>query len=415
MVKEEDWMFAERIEASIGEALSAIDRLADRNQAKVLEAFSEEQIADTHLFGSTGYGYDDRGREKLDALFARVFGAQAGLVRPMIVSGTHALSLGLFALLRPGDHLLYVTGMPYDTLHSVIGLRGEGQGSLREFGVTFDAVALCEDGTPDYEAIGKAINKNTKVVAIQRSAGYAWRPALTMKQIAKIVEVVKKAAPKCLTFVDNCYGEFTDFVEPPEVGVDLTVGSLIKNPGGGLAPTGGYLVGTKVAIEQVAYRLTAPGIGAECGSYENYRLFYQGLFIAPHTVAQALKCNLFAAKALSEAGFSCAPKVSEPRNDIVLRIALQSAKNLVAFCQAIQRCSPIDSHVIPEPWPMPGYADPVIMAAGAFVQGSSIELSADGPLREPYIAYLQGGLTYSHGKIAILQAIRDLKAVTFRD
>ena len=408
-------MFAKRIEASIGEALSAIDHLADRNQAKVLQAFSQEQIADTHLFGSTGYGYDDRGREKLDALFARVFGAQAGLVRPMIVSGTHALSLGLFALLRPGDHLLYATGMPYDTLHSVIGLRGEGQGSLREFGVTFDAVALCEDGVPDYEAIGKAINKNTKVVAIQRSAGYAWRPALTMVQIAKIVELVKKVAPQCLTFVDNCYGEFTDLVEPPEVGVDLTVGSLIKNPGGGLAPTGGYLVGTKEAIEQVAYRLTAPGIGAECGSYENYRLFYQGLFMAPHTVAQALKCSLFAAKALSEAGFNCAPKVSEPRNDIVLRIALQSAKNLVAFCQAIQRCSPIDSHVIPEPWQMPGYADPVIMAAGAFVQGSSIELSADGPLREPYLAYLQGGLTYSHGKIAILQAIRDLKAVTFRD
>ena len=412
-MKEIRWQAIEHIEDQIAPILRAIDRVADFNQAKVLQAFHDAGIAETHLFGSTGYGYDDRGREQLDEVFARAFGAQKALVRPGLVSGTHALTVALFALLRPGDTLLYATGMPYDTLYSVIGLRESGQGSLRDFGVSFASVDLTDQGTLDLKQILDHLTISTKVVAIQRSAGYAWRPALTIEQIGEAVRQIKSVRPDIYILVDNCYGEFTELLEPSDVGVDLTVGSLIKNPGGGIAPTGGYLVGTNEAVEKAAYRMTAPGIGSESGSYENYRLFYQGLFLAPHIVSQALKGNVFAAQALTNAGYLCAPAPTQARGDIVLRIRLGSEQRLIAFCQAIQRYSPIDAHVMPQPWQMPGYEDRVIMAAGAFVQGSSIELSADGPLREPYIAYLQGGLTYSHVKIAIMQAMENLNAVTF--
>lgn len=396
------------LEREIAPYLQAVEHIAERNQAKVLAAFHDAAISETHLFGSTGYGFDDRGREQLDEVFARTFGAQKALVRPTLVSGTHALAVSLFALLRPGDNLLYATGMPYDTLQPVIGLIGDGQGSLRDFGVSFDYVDLTEQGTLQIDVIKKHLLPSTKVVAIQRSAGYVWRRSLTISEISEAITEIKSVRPDIFILVDNCYGEFTELREPSDVGADLTVGSLIKNPGGGLAPTGGYIVGTTAAVMQTAYRLTAPGIGSHSGSYENYRLFYQGLFLAPHVVLQALKGNLFTAKAMTKAGYECAPAVEETRGDIVLRVRLGSAERLIAFCQAIQRYSPVDAHVLPEPWQMPGYRDEVIMASGAFVSGSSIELSADGPLREPYIAYLQGGLTYEHVKIAVMQAIEEM-------
>lgn len=399
----------EEIEKIIAESLGAIDRLVDENQETVLNAFAKAQVSESDLFGSTGYGLGDRGREQLDRVFAYAFGAEAGLVRPAFASGTHALSVALFALLRPGDELLYATGTPYDTLAPVIGIRGRNMGSLAEFGVTFSCVALGAGDRMDIPAIIAAISPATTVVAIQRSAGYAWRRSLCVQEIGDAIAAIRAVHPHVRFLVDNCYGEFTETREPSAVGADLVVGSLIKNAGGGIAPTGGYIVGTQEAVAKAAYRLTAPGIGAKSGSYENYRLFFQGLFLAPHVVGQALKGNLFAAQALTEIGLTCAPEPStQARGDIVLRIQFQSADRLVSFCQAIQCASPIDAHVRPEPWQMPGYEDPVIMAAGAFVQGSSIELSADGPLREPYIGYLQGGLTYAHVKIAILRAVDKL-------
>ncbi len=403
-----DWKTVHRLEQEIAPQLQAIDEIVERNQAKVLTAFHDAAIAESHLFGSTGYGFDDRGREQLDEVFAQAFGAQQALVRPTLVSGTHALAVSLFALLRPGDNLLYATGMPYDTLRPVIGLQGSNQGSLRDYGISFDYVDLTEHGTLQIDTILEHLLPVTKVVAIQRSAGYTWRRALTITEISEAIAAIKSVRPDIFVLVDNCYGEFTELSEPSDVGADLTVGSLIKNPGGGLAPTGGYIVGTKAAVTQAAYRLTAPGIGSHSGSYENYRLFYQGLFLAPHVVGQALKGNVFAAKALTEAGYTCAPSVQETRGDIVLRVRLERAERLIAFCQTIQRYSPIDAHVSPEPWQMPGYSDEVIMASGAFISGSSIELSADGPLREPYIAYVQGGLTYEHVKIAVMQAIEEM-------
>ncbi len=403
-----DWLKVHRLEKEVAPQLQAIDELVERNQEKVLTAFHDAAIAETHLLGSTGYGFDDRGREQLDEVFARAFGAQQALVRPTFVSGTHALAVSLFALLRPGDNLLYATGMPYDTLRPVIGLQGANQGSLCDYGVSFDYVDLTEQGTLQIEAILEHLLPVTKVVAIQRSAGYAWRRALTIAEISEAIAAIKSVRKDIFVLVDNCYGEFTELSEPSDVGADLTVGSLIKNPGGGLAPTGGYIVGTEAAVTQAAYRLTAPGIGSHSGSYENYRLFYQGLFLAPHVVGQALKGNVFSAKALTEAGYTCEPSVQDTHGDIVLRVRLGRAERLIAFCQAIQRYSPIDAHVLPEPWQMPGYSDEVIMASGAFISGSSIELSADGPLREPYIAYLQGGLTYEHVKIAVTQAIEEM-------
>ncbi len=410
MISELDFSWMEEVERSIRPALEEIDRLIDRNQLKVLSAFADARVSDEHLSGSTGYGLGDRGREQLDTVFAAAFGAQAGLVRPSLASGTHALAAAYFGLLRPGDILLYATGAPYDTLETVIGLRGAGMGSLQEFGIGYRCVELAADGGVDVAAVLAALDERVTVVAFQRSPGYRWRRALRVAELGAAIAAVKAVRPDVQTVVDNCYGEFTETVEPCVVGADLTVGSLIKNPGGGLAPSGGYLVGTADAVERASYRVTAPGIGAEMGSYEQYRLYFQGLFMAPHVVGQALKGNVFAAAALTRVGIECAPGPEEERVDTVLRIRLGTAERLVAFCQAIQQTSPIDAHVAPEPWQMPGYGDPVVMAAGAFVQGSSIELSADGPLREPFIAYLQGGLTYSHVKIAVTRALKRLGA-----
>ncbi len=407
-----NWGQARRHEQALRGAFERIERLADHNQEKVLNAFNRCQVSDTDMFGSTGYGYGDRGREQLERVFASVFGGESALVRPAFASGTHALTVGLFALLRPGDRLIYATGEPYDTLHPVIGLRTGGSGSLAEFGVSFAAVDLLPGGAVDLDglrellAVMHAGRRRRTVVALQRSAGYAWRRAVTVREIGEVVRLAKAVDRDALVLVDNCYGEFTEELEPGDVGADLTVGSLIKNPGGGLAPTGAYIVGSRSAVDAAGQRLIAPGIGGESGSHESYRLYFQGLFMAPHIVAEALKGKVFAASVLTEAGYTCEPhQESGGGGDIVLRVRLGSADRLVRFCQAIQQASPVGSHVAPEPWGMPGYADPVIMASGAFVQGSSIELSADGPLREPYIAYLQGGLTYSHVKIAILHAL----------
>lgn len=402
------WSFAQQVEEEIAGELQRIDRLVDRNQLKTLDAFRAERVSDAHLFGSTGYGYGDAGRERLDRLFARIFGAEAALVRPQIVSGTHALAAAFFGLLRPGDTLLYATGEPYDTLRAVIGSAGAGTGSLREFGVGFDSVELRPEGRVDLEALISRMDRRTKVVAVQRSPGYAWRRALGVEEIAEVARAVKERNPSAWVVVDNCYGEFTEDAEPTEVGADLVAGSLIKNPGGGLAPTGGYIAGRRDAVNLAAHRLTAPGLGAETGSHEIYRLYYQGVFLAPHVTGEALKGNVFAAAALGRAGFQCAPEWHEPRRDIVLRVRLGSSARLLQFCRAIQANSPVDAHVVPEPWNMPGYESPVVMAAGGFVQGASIELSADAPMREPYIAYLQGGLTYSHVKIAVLRALEEM-------
>lgn len=404
-----------QVEEEIRDHLAAVSRVVDQNQVKVLQAFAYARISDSHLFGSTGYGYNDRGREQLQVVYAKVFGAEAALVSPLLVSGTHALAVAFFSLLRAGERLLYATGEPYDTLWPVIGLRGEGMGSLKDHGVDFCCVALTSSGAIDIAVVLATIDERTTVVAIQRSAGYAWRRALSVAEIGHAISMIRMDWPHIRIVVDNCYGEFTELSEPPEVGADLTVGSLIKNPGGGLAPTGGYLVGKREAVQAASFRLTAPGIGQECGSYENHRLFYQGLFLAPHVVGEALKGNLFAAALLTQSGYACAPAVHEPRGDIVLRIRLGTPDRLIAFCQAIQSASPVDAHARPEPDLLPGYESAVIMAAGAFVQGSSIELSADGPLREPYIAYLQGGLTYSHVKWAIIQAIDSLEKLSHDD
>ncbi len=405
---EVQWALIESIEEKIRPFLAQIERLIDRNQEKVLRAFARARVTSSDLFGSTGYGLGDRGRDQLEAVYASVFGGEAAIVRASIASGTHALAIAYFGLLRPGDTLLYATGDPYDTLQTVIGGSGQEQareGTLYEFGISYHKVELFDDGSIDVATVLKSIDGSTKVVAFQRSPGYAWRRALSVSEIGAAITLIKRHHPHVLVVVDNCYGEFTDTIEPCEVGADLVVGSLIKNPGGGLAPTGGYLVGTEAAVSLASYRLTAPGIGAEMGSFEQYRLFFQGLFLAPHVVGQALKGNMFAASAFSSVGMECAPLPEESHDDLVLRVKLGSPERMVQFCQAIQQASPIDAHVLPEPWAMPGYQDHIIMAAGTFIQGASIELSADGPIRAPYIAYLQGGLTFSHVKLAVIQAL----------
>ena len=411
-LNDNEWKRIENIDALLVDHYRAIDRVVAKNQEKVLSAFWEAEIGDHQLFGSTGYGYGDRGREQLESVYANAFSAEAALVRPHIVSGTHALSVAFFGLLRPGDTLLYITGKPYDTLQTVIGAEVRSKGSLHEYGILYHEVDMREDGSIDIEQVLMSITSSVRVVAIQRSPGYAWRRALSVSEIGDAIKTIKLSHPHVKVVVDNCYGEFTEEREPSAFGADLVVGSLIKNPGGGLAPTGGYLVGSKEAVELASYRLTAPGIGAESGSYENYRLFFQGLFMAPHTVGQALKGNLFASKFLEQLGFHCAPASEDLGRDLVLKINLGSKERLVAFCQAIQSASPVDAHALPEPWLMPGYQDPVIMAAGTFVQGSSIELSADGPIRHPYIAYMQGGLTLEHVKIAMIHVMRALHTLS---
>ncbi len=386
------------------EAFRRAEEIAEFNQMKVLKAFMDNGISEQHFMTTTGYGYDDLGRDTLDKVYAQVFGAEAALVRQTIVNGTHAIASCLFGVLRPGDTLVAVTGRPYDTLEEVIGIRGGNNGSLKEFGVNYKEVAL-KDNKPDYEGIRNAIDHTVKAVAIQRSRGYAWRESFSVEEIGKIIRCVKEIRSDIICIVDNCYGEFVEEKEPTQVGADLIVGSLIKNPGGGLAKMGGYIAGTKECVEQVSYRVTCPGIGAECGATlgEN-RYMYQGFFMAPHIVCQAVKAAIFCGCVFSSLGFDIMPQVNEKRTDIIQAVKLNNKENLVSFCQGIQSGSPIDSFVVPMPWDMPGYENQVIMAAGAFVQGSSIEISADGPIREPYVAYYQGGLTYESAKIAVLKA-----------
>ncbi|ALS22495.1 aminotransferase class I/II-fold pyridoxal phosphate-dependent enzyme [Paenibacillus naphthalenovorans] len=399
----------EQAEQKIEEKLKDIDRVVDRNQWKVIRAFQKHKVSDYHFAASTGYGYNDRGREVLDLVYADVFGAEAALVRPHFVSGTHTIGTALFGVLRPGDELLMITGRPYDTLHKVIGKPGDGNGSLQDWGISYGEVGLLEDGSPDYAEIARRIGPSTKVVGIQRSRGYAWRPSFTVSRIAEMVRFVKEIRPDIIVFVDNCYGEFTELTEPTEVGADLIAGSLIKNPGGALAETGGYIAGKAKYVELASYRLTAPGIGGEVGAMlGTTRSIYQGLFLAPHLVGQAVKGSVFAAAVFEQLGFTTSPHWSDPRTDLIQAIQFTGAEHLIAFVQGIQQAAAVDAHVVPEPWDMPGYEHPVIMAAGTFIQGGSLELSADAPIREPYIAYMQGGLTYSHCKMGVLTAIQNM-------
>lgn len=386
------------------------DQIEEENTQRVLEAFRHFKVADRHFAPSTGYGYDDIGRDTLENIYARLFRAEAAIVRPQLTSGTHTLSMCLFGLLLPGEHLLSAAEEPYDTLQSVIGLEGEDStGTLKEMGVEYSFVPL-KEGAIDLPGVMAALRPNTRVVMLQRSRGYAWRDALMPEDMEELIQALHAARPDIYVFVDNCYGEFTTLHEPTFFGADVVAGSLIKNPGGGLAPTGGYIVGTKKAIHRIEMRLTAPGIGRETGSYAaSYRPFYQGLFMAPHTVCQALKTAALAARMAELLGLEVSPKYNAPRSDIIQAIKMQEPQRLITFCQGIQAHSPVDSFALPEPWDMPGYQDQVIMAAGTFVSGASVELSADAPMRPPYIVYLQGGLTFAHGKVALQGAFGDMQ------
>lgn len=405
-IRPEIFALADETEKAIRPVFDAIDETALKNTQKVMQAFQDNRVSDACFAGTTGYGYDDLGRETLDRIYAQVFGTEAALVRTGFVNGTHALTAAMFSLVGPGDTLLAATGAPYDTLRCAIGISGEHHGSLKFYGVDYAQVELAPDGGPDYAAIEKAAaDPKVKAVMIQRSRGYEDRRALTVGEIGKICAVVKAANPAAYVMVDNCYGEFTDTVEPTEVGADIMAGSLIKNPGGGVAPTGGYVAGKKELVERAAMRLTTPGIGGECGSTLGVnRLLFQGLFLAPHTVAQALKTAVFCAAMMERIGLETSPKASEKRSDIIQMIKLGTAGNMKRFCAGIQAGAPVDSYVTPEPWQMPGYDCPVIMAAGSFIQGSSIELSADGPFREPYTVYMQGGITYESGRLGVMLA-----------
>jgi len=399
----------EKIEEKIKPIHSEIDSIVEKNQYRVLTAFRNQKVADFHFNPSTGYGYDDIGRDTLENVYAEVFGAEAALVRPQIISGTHAISLSLFGVLRPGDELLYITGRPYDTLEEIVGIRGEQNGSLRDFQISYQAIPLTPEGTVDYHNVAKAIKPNTKLIGIQRSKGYATRPSFTIDQIKEMIKFVKEIKPEVFVFVDNCYGEFVEELEPCHVGADLVAGSLIKNPGGGLAKSGGYIVGKEMLVDLCANRLTAPGIGREAGpSLYSLHEMYQGFFLAPHIVGQALKGAVFSSALLEEYGFHTYPSWKQKRTDLVQSVQFQDREMMIAFCQAIQFASPVNAHVSPEPSNMPGYEDDVIMAAGTFIQGASIELTADGPMRPPYEAYVQGGLTYEHVKIALITAINQL-------
>ena len=405
---------AEEAERALAPHFARIDRIAYENTARVMDAFRNHRVADAMFQSSSGYGYDDRGRDTLDEIWAEVMGAEAALVRHNIVSGTHALSIGLFGILRPGDVMYSIAGKPYDTLEEVIGLSGNpGDGSLRDFGVDYAQTELSShDGGFDFAAIRETLERlgeRVKMVFIQRSKGYLNRKTLSVAEIGEAIRFVKAIRPEVYVVVDNCYGEFVETVEPCSVGADLVIGSLIKNPGGGIAETGGYLAGTKRAVELASYRLTSVGIGAEAGAtIGQNKSMYKGLFFAPHTTAQALKTAHLAAYIFEKLGYAVEPAWNEERHDIIQSVITGSADALCAFCRGIQKGSPVDSFVTPEPWDMPGYGDPVIMAAGAFTQGSSIELSADGPLREPYTAFFQGGLTYESGRIGILTAAQSM-------
>lgn len=409
-MKPQVFALAQEAENEIRPQFERIDRIAQQNTLKVMQAFQDNKVSDSCFAGTTGYGYDDVGREVLDKVYAQIFCTEAALVRIGFVNGTHALSTALFAMLKPGDTLLSATGLPYDTLRNAIGIEGDCHGSLRFYGINYAQVNLRADGSPDIEAIKKAsADKSVTAVLIQRSRGYGDRPAFSAEQIGEIARAVKEVDPSINVMVDNCYGEFTGGHEPTEYGVDLMAGSLIKNPGGGLAPTGGYVVGKAELVEKAAMRLTTPGIGGECGAtLGNNRLLFQGLFMAPHIVAQALKTATFCSAMMSKIGFETSPAPDEVRSDIIQMVTLKTADNMKKFCKGIQSGAPVDSYVTPEPWQMPGYNCPVIMAAGAFIQGSSIELSADGPMKEPFIAYMQGGITYESGKLGIMMAVNEM-------
>ncbi|MDR3311119.1 MAG: methionine gamma-lyase family protein [Oscillospiraceae bacterium] len=401
---------AERAERDCAERFAEIDATALENTRRVLDAFRRHRVSETHFAGTTGYGYGDRGRETLDRVFADIFGAEEALVRTGFANGTHAITAALFGALKPGDKLLSATGAPYDTLQTAIGITGNARGSLAEWGVDYRETPLLPGGLPDLAAIAEAAGSpRVRAVLVQRSRGYGDRPALSVEQTGAIADAVHSANPNIAVVVDNCYGEFCDASEPCAAGADIAAGSLIKNPGGGLAPAGGYVAGRADLVDGAASRLTSPGIGGEAGAtLGQNRLLFQGLFTAPHVTAQALKTAVFAARLFELLGFSASPRYDEPRHDIIQTLKLGSAERLRAFCAGVQSASPVDSFVTPEPWAMPGYSCDVIMAAGAFVSGASIELSADAPLREPYTVFLQGGLTYEAGKLGIIEAATQL-------
>lgn len=401
--------FGEDILSGLQERFEQIDKVAEYNQLKVLRAMQECHVSEACLLGTTGYGYNDVGRDTLEEVYARLFNTEDALVRPQITCGTHALALALMSNLRPGDELLSPVGKPYDTLEEVIGIR-DSKGSLKEYGISYAQVDLLADGEFDFDGIKAAINEKTKLVTIQRSKGYQPRKTLSVERIGQLISFIKGIKPDIICMVDNCYGEFVEIIEPTDVGADMIVGSLIKNPGGGLAPIGGYIAGKKECVENAAYRLTSPGLGKEVGaSLGILKDFYQGLFLAPTVTAGALKGAVFAAACLEKLGFDVVPNSTESRHDIIQAVTFGSEEGVIAFCQGIQAAAPVDSFVVPEPWDMPGYDAKVIMAAGAFVSGSSIELSADGPIKPPYAVYFQGGLTFPHAKFGILKALQSLK------
>ena len=407
-ISKEVYEFGEKILDDLKDRFDEFDRICEYNQLKVLQAMRKNKVSAECLLGTTGYGYNDLGRETLERVYADTFKGEDALVRPQITCGTHALALALMSNLRPGDELLSPVGKPYDTLEEVIGIR-PSQGSLAEYNITYRQVDLLSDGGFDYENIKKAINEKTKLVTIQRSKGYAMRPSFSVERIGELISFIKEIKPDVLVMVDNCYGEFVETREPLEVGADMIVGSLIKNPGGGLAPTGGYIVGKKECIENAAHRLTSPGLGKEVGaSLGMNQSLFQGFFMAPTVTNSALKSAVFAANIYEALGYHVVPNATESRHDIIQSVELKSEEALIAFCKGIQSAAPVDSYVTPEPWDMPGYDAKVIMAAGAFVQGSSIELSADGPLKPPYAVYFQGGLTWYHGKVGILMSLQKL-------
>jgi len=407
-IKEPVYEYCRKVEESLSERFARIDATAECNQMKVLAAMQKNRLSEACFAPTTGYGYNDIGREALEGIYADVFGTEDALVRPQITCGTHALALALMSQLRPGDELLSPVGKPYDTLEEVIGIR-PSCGSLAEYGIRYRQVDLLDDGSFDWEGIRKALNERTKMVTIQRSKGYATRPTLSVQRIGELIAFIKGYRPDVICMVDNCYGEFVERKEPSEVGADLVVGSLIKNPGGGLAPIGGYLCGSRECIEKAAYRLTSPGLGKEVGATLGVTpSFLQGLFLAPTVVKGALKGAIFAANVYEGLGFKVVPDGRESRHDIIQAVELQDPDLMKAFCEGIQAAAPVDSFVRPEPWDMPGYDSQVIMAAGAFISGSSIELSADGPMREPYAVYFQGGLTYEHAKYGIMMSLQKI-------
>ncbi len=407
-ISEKVYQYGEQIIEGLKDRFAVIDANAEYNQLKVLKAMQESQVSEACLLGTTGYGYNDLGRDTLEAVYAKVFHAEDALVRPQITCGTHALALALMSNLRPGDELLSPVGKPYDTLEEVIGIR-PSKGSLAEYGVTYKQVDLLADGSFDYENIKKSINERTKLVTIQRSKGYQTRPTLSVARIGELIQFIKEVKPDVICMVDNCYGEFVETMEPTDMGADMVVGSLIKNPGGGLAPIGGYIAGKKECVENAAYRLTSPGLGKEVGASLGVMTnFYQGFFLAPTVTAGALKGAIFAANIYEKLGFAVVPNGSESRHDIIQAVTFGSPEGVIAFCEGIQAAAPVDSFVTPEPWDMPGYDAKVIMAAGAFVSGSSIELSADGPIKPPYAVYFQGGLTWQHAKFGILRSLQAL-------